>query len=102
MESFNRAKRSKCGQSNSHSAGDYSNSAIIYPNPTGNELTIRDEALKIELFSIYNVLGKEISFGQSPIQNPEFEIKINVSSLATAIYFLHLQFCDGIRIIKFV
>jgi len=73
----------------------------IYPNPARDELRIKNASpiaigVKIKAIKIFNILGEQVL--QSAINNMESEIKIDVSKLNSAIYFLEIN--DGKNIFR--
>jgi len=60
----------------------------IYPNPTNGELRITNGDLKIDNVEIFDVFGK-MQNTESRIMNNE--LHLNLSNLATGIYFIRIQ-----------
>ena len=60
----------------------------IYPNPVKGELIIEKGEEKIENVEIYNVVGQLL---QSKIVNLQSETVIDVSHLASGMYFLKVD-----------
>jgi len=60
----------------------------IYPNPTNGQLTIDNGELTIENVEVYNIVGQKL---QSKIVNLQSKIEIDVSHLASGLYFLKVD-----------
>ena len=60
----------------------------IYPNPTTGKLTIESGELKIENVDIYDIYGKK---HVSQFTFHDSQVEINISHLATGIYFLRID-----------
>ena len=68
----------------------------VYPNPTKGQLIIKNEEVReVSVIEIYGVEGQLL---QSTIVNPQSEITIDVSHLASGMYFLKA----GNKVVKFV
>ncbi|PVD50604.1 zinc metalloprotease [Terrimonas sp.] len=70
----------------------------IYPNPSVNEIYFRDSQGKTitpDEYRIYDVKGKLLIYGYK-------HTLVNISKLATGIYFTRIQYAGGQRVIKFV
>jgi len=68
----------------------------IYPNPVGDELIIQtseiaDKDVSVE---IYNVFGEKVFAQNCELKAKSYGLKIDVSSLAKAVYFIHLTCKD--------
>jgi hypothetical protein len=71
----------------------YLNKLNVYPNPTSNSIQITG-LTKTEKYKIYNVQGKEMSYGVVSSTN-----KIDIQNLTNGIYFLKF---DGGNTLKFI
>ena len=67
----------------------------IYPNPTIDQITITNYALRIKEYCIYNVTGQMVMQGQLQ----DGTTTLNVSVLANGVYYLKI-FNDVVRFIK--
>jgi len=74
------------------------NSIQIYPNPVRNELRIENGAIKIESVEIFNLTGNSID----KFLTSNSQIQINVSHLASGVYFVKIETDRGIVTKKFV
>ncbi|MDR2010955.1 MAG: T9SS type A sorting domain-containing protein [Bacteroidales bacterium] len=76
-------------------------SFIVYPNPTSEELKIKNEELKIIGIEVYNVTGKKqnIRINSGLKQS---ETVVNVSNLQNGVYFVKIQTESGSAMEKFV
>ena len=71
----------------------------IYPNPTTGQLTINNEQLTIEKIEIYDVVGQLLyQINKSTNKQINNEISIDVSHLASGMYFLKV----GNKVVRFV
>jgi hypothetical protein len=61
---------------------------FLYPNPTKEELRIRNYESEIRNVEIFDVYGRSVL--KLEIRNPKSETAINVSSLCSGIYFIRL------------
>ena len=57
----------------------------IYPNPIKNTLNINNNKSKIDKVEVFNIVGKRLIFRQ---YNSSNEIKLDVSSLSSGVYFI--------------
>jgi hypothetical protein len=80
---------------NSIAAGD---NIELFPNPTGNQLTIKASTGKYNFYTITNTIGQVIL--SKPIT--QSETKVNTQSLAPGIHYLTLAGDKEIRVLKFV
>lgn len=76
------------------------NSLIVYPNPTTDDVTIETSKLQHSpiIISIYDVLGKKVSEKSFLTNYSKNNFKLNISSLAQGFYILEIN--DGSRRIK--
>lgn len=70
---------------------------IVFPNPVQNELTIQSTNNTFDSFSITDSKGRVVLF----IENST-SYQIDVSALASGLYFLHIQSSEGKAIKKFI
>lgn len=73
---------------------EFSDDISIYPNPVNNELYITNGDENSN-YQIINLLGEEMKKGQVLSTNP-----INVSELASGIYFIKIENSESIKFIK--
>lgn len=75
----------------------------IYPNPASDYLHIEiSEDARVEILEgqVYNAYGQVVySLNQSEIQSPSFDM--DISSLESGTYFLHLNYANGTMTRKF-
>ena len=69
---------------------------VLYPNPAKNELIIKNEELRMENYSIFNIAGQVVVAGFKPDHNGE--TTIDVSHLPNGMYFIKA----GNKVGKFV
>lgn len=98
---FNNIK--PCGSTPPVGINDYElrNKVNLYPNPAKNELTIASQSAslpisKIEIMSLTGVKVAQVDFKN------ELSKTIDISSLATGIYFVKIQTAKGLVVKKFV
>jgi hypothetical protein len=75
------------------------NNLRVYPNPTTGELRMENGEWRIMNVEVYDVFGRNVSNLKSQISNQ----KIDISPLATGVYFLRIQTDKGVvtkKIIK--
>ena len=60
----------------------------VYPNPATNQLTIDNGQLTMDNIEIYSVMGQKL---QSTIVNLQSKIAIDVSNLASGMYYLKIN-----------
>ena len=89
--------------------GHSSNDFRLYPNPATKQLTIESRQTttgKIELVEIYDVLGVRcLTPTLSPDKNRDRHgegVSVDVSSLASGIYFVKVKTKEGESVAKFV
>ena len=71
----------------------------IFPNPTKNQLTVRNKQCAINSISIYNMIG-EISF---TIENSnDLQFALDISEIPAGIYFIKLETEKGTTVQKFI
>jgi hypothetical protein len=61
---------------------------MIYPNPTTGKLKIKNEKLKLEIVTVYNLLGETVLAVPLPTPNPPLRTEIDISSLPPGVYIL--------------
>ena len=81
-----------------HNSAVSSEGVKIFPNPAANELTIQTEKGIYSSFSITNSIGQEM-MQQSLVST---QTKVNISSLATGVYYITLRGVNGTKVQKFV
>ncbi len=74
----------------------------IYPNPVDDELKIRNDKLKIETISIYNVLGESMITVNQKTSGKKSETLVNVSILPKGIYTIEVTGGEKVFRDKFV
>ena len=70
---------------------NYETNINVYPQPTNNTLNIQSDN-NIKEISIYDCLGKEISYYQK--FNKSSRVKLDVSNLVSGTYFIKIQTKD--------
>jgi hypothetical protein len=77
------------------------NNILIFPNPAGNKLEIKNGGIKIELVEIYDVVGERcLVLPLNPLKGTS--APIDVSKLSPGIYFVKLRSEKEERVAKFV
>src|SRR5690606_24308624 len=72
----------------------------LYPNPATNVVNITNtENMVVQQVTVYDISGKQLSMQSF---NNQAEIPLNVESLASGTYMLHLQTNEGTAIKKLV
>ena len=74
---------------------------VVYPNPARNELRIMNYELRIKNVEVFDVFGR-LQKAESRRQNEEKEIVVDVSNLASGIYFIRLIDKNGIAVQRFI
>ena len=74
-----------------HNLINYETNINVYPQPTNNNLNIQSDN-NIKEISIYDCLGKEISYYQK--FNKSSRVKLDVSNLVSGTYFIKIQTKD--------
>jgi hypothetical protein len=76
----------------------------LSPNPATNQLTIDNGEWKIESVEVYDVMGESVivSLTPSPSSSGEGSVRLDVSSLASGIYFVKVKGDKEERMGKFV
>lgn len=59
----------------------------LFPNPTHHQITIKQPAVPIRTFEIYNLLGQNVSNKIGTIELNDFQITLDISQLIEGIYF---------------
>jgi dienelactone hydrolase len=72
-----------------------------FPNPAGNQLTIYDLRFAIESVELYNLSGN-IILRQRPIAGSQNKIVVDISSIASGIYFCRIISEKETRTVKLV
>ena len=75
---------------------NYASGLYIYPNPVKEELTIDNGQLTITSVEIFDVMGKKQKSRKAEKQNVEREIVINISNLASGLYFVEITTEKGV------
>jgi len=73
----------------------------IYPNPTTGELRIENGELRIENVEVFDVYGRKLK-GEGKKEKGEKEFLIDISDLATGVYFLRIMTEQGETVRKVV
>ena len=76
----------------------FANAISIFPNPVKNTLQINSQDQKIDKITIYSVLGSRVLHFDIDNVSPT----VDVSSLATGVYYLQLYFGKNVALKKFV
>lgn len=75
----------------------------LYPNPTSDKLIVQfDNNVSSLRFSIYNLMGQEISEIQDAQLDENQNAEIDVSALSAGEYFLRIKYDTGIEVKKFI
>jgi hypothetical protein len=76
---------------------DFSQKTNYFPNPASNSLYVATNSINIKQIDIYNALGKLV------LSNSNSNV-IDVSSIASGIYYLNVKSKDGSNLIldKFI
>ena len=70
----------------------------VFPNPVADELTIKMDHSAFSSFTITNSIGQDIM--QLPLNSTE--AKVNVSALASGVYYITFRGANGTAVHKFV
>ncbi|MCL2168014.1 MAG: T9SS type A sorting domain-containing protein [Lentimicrobiaceae bacterium] len=71
----------------------------IFPNPANEQLTIKNEKLKIKRVILVDIMGKEVV---NIKQNEVHEITVNMATISTGIYQVRIETENGIYTSKLV
>ena len=76
----------------------------LFPNPASNQLTIESSKFKVQSVEVYDVMGKRCLSALTPNPSPggEGSASIDVSKLASGIYFVKVKTKEGESAAKFV
>jgi hypothetical protein len=74
----------------------------IYPNPARTELRVTSYELRVKNIEIYDVFGRKLLLENRESKIGESEIEINISHLATGIYFIKITDNYGFSVQRFV
>jgi hypothetical protein len=79
-------------------------SIFLSPNPATDELVVQSGELKVERVEIYDVVGKRFALPLNPRQltGTSASVTVDVSSLASGIYFVKVLSQKGTAAAKFV
>jgi hypothetical protein len=77
------------GYSNTRPVRIQNTTISIYPNPSFDHLTINGPTREISSFKIFNMLGQELNYSISSID--ENEIHIDISGLKSGLYFIETK-----------
>ena len=67
---------------------------LVYPNPTTGKLSIVSEQLSVESVEIFDVYGRKLK-GEGRREKGEKELLMDISALATGVYFLRIMTEQG-------
>jgi len=73
----------------------------LYPNPANNELRITNYELRDGVIEIFDVYGRKVK-GEGRKEKGEKEVVVDVSNLASGIYFIRLIDKNGIAVQRFI
>lgn len=82
----------------------YQNNIQIVPNPVRNQLTLNyntDNAVDATI-TIMNALGQQVLFVASGMFEGDNTMDVNTSTLASGVYFMHVNSTEGISTQRFV
>jgi len=90
-----------CLSTNMIEAEEEGSGIIVYPNPVGNQLAIRNTQYAISNIEVFDLLGLNI-FVLQPAASSRQQILIDISGSPPGVYFLRLKTDRGIINRKFV
>ncbi|MBK5285213.1 MAG: SBBP repeat-containing protein [Bacteroidia bacterium] len=79
----------------------FTSGILVFPNPAGNELRIKNPELRIESIVVWDMFCK-IAISYQPSANSQKPIILDVSKLNPGIYFVKVRGEKGERVAKFV
>ena len=78
-----------------NSATTSSDEIQIYPNPSPQFITLRHKSSLIESYTIYDILGREVSTLRQIKANQH---RISLQNLISGVYFIRVQFSNSLAI----
>ncbi len=80
---------------------DIDNSIMLYPNPVGNTLSIKNNSnVKINSLQVYDLHGRVVI--NNTISNTQDSLEINTSNLQTSVYIIKIKTATGVIVKRFV